>query len=685
MEIFSSNPSSFKMDRRSPQASKLKETVAKKLFDFLGNYSDDVLAEYIVVLVCNGKHQNQARDDLEAFLGDESGEFVAWLWDHLVKNVSLSKTPSGLSNLKEVSDTRGCDDDVERKQGATVSKDLQNDTSGTCDLRMSKDGKKFVPATFSHEPIYSDAVEVSEDFERWCPGVDAPLNEVNAEEVRAQIWTSEIPEERTHNSHNEAVKYGSSRERSSPGISAGGEQCPQYENQYNKIVISNYNGSSHPFLNSPKEEKVLSNLQSVVTENPESRPLSTTNGAGSRGFSRAMDTARPRGNVWDRLGKPCEDKNIMVGDKIYSHGIDIIKRRKMEQRGEGLDKQSLMVVVPDGKLNRKLMGEIAVLGGKVIPNTLNDAGNSGRKRQLGETGSGNSLISLPHYRDGLAQDKEVFQRLKGSSSDKYNNSQGLNNSDSRSSDCLISEVACKLVKSPNAAFNPGPSKISQGQMNREASVAATTQTPVTFSSSLLAKSDSRSHAESGHANHNPVKDEVFDVKLRLRQIEMEMSKLRSKQADMNNGSKLNGSLGSGAQNHFEDDIESRTIFVTNVHFAATKEALSSHFSKCGVVVKTILLTDTVTAQPKGDSFVVFASKESADKAITLNGTSFFSRTLKDHCHGSRPGCKWDFPIERLIQAYVKWLCEKQTFLLELQFLTSRWLSACNWGILSNPT
>ena len=33
------------------------------------------------MLVCNGKHQNQARNDLEAFLGDDSGKFVAWYLD----------------------------------------------------------------------------------------------------------------------------------------------------------------------------------------------------------------------------------------------------------------------------------------------------------------------------------------------------------------------------------------------------------------------------------------------------------------------------------------------------------------------------------------------------------------------------------------------------------------------------
>ncbi|KAF9605342.1 hypothetical protein IFM89_016107 [Coptis chinensis] len=33
--------------------------------------------EYIIVLICNGKDQNQARNDLEAFLGENSAEFAS--------------------------------------------------------------------------------------------------------------------------------------------------------------------------------------------------------------------------------------------------------------------------------------------------------------------------------------------------------------------------------------------------------------------------------------------------------------------------------------------------------------------------------------------------------------------------------------------------------------------------------
>ncbi|KAI8562807.1 hypothetical protein RHMOL_Rhmol03G0064000 [Rhododendron molle] len=64
-----------------------------------------------------------------------------------------------------------------------------------------------------------------------------------------------------------------------------------------------------------------------------------------------------------------------------------------------------------------------------------------------------------------------------------------------------------------------------------------------------------------------------------------------------------------------------------VHFAATKEALSLHFAKCGVVLSVVILTDILNGQPKGSAYITFANKESVDKAVALSGTSFFSRIV----------------------------------------------------------
>ncbi|KAH0457551.1 hypothetical protein IEQ34_012866 [Dendrobium chrysotoxum] len=77
-----------------------------------------------------------------------------------------------------------------------------------------------------------------------------------------------------------------------------------------------------------------------------------------------------------------------------------------------------------------------------------------------------------------------------------------------------------------------------------------------------------------------------------------------------------------------EDVDSRTIFVSNVHFAATKDTLSRHFNKFGEVLKVIIVTDPSTCQPIGSAYVEFLRKESAELALSLNGTSFMSRILK---------------------------------------------------------
>ncbi|GFZ00461.1 RNA binding (RRM/RBD/RNP motifs) family protein [Actinidia rufa] len=77
-----------------------------------------------------------------------------------------------------------------------------------------------------------------------------------------------------------------------------------------------------------------------------------------------------------------------------------------------------------------------------------------------------------------------------------------------------------------------------------------------------------------------------------------------------------------------EDADSRTIFVNNVHFAATKDSLSRHFNKFGDVLKVGIVTDAATGQPKGSAYVEFMRKDAAENALSLDGTSFMSRLLK---------------------------------------------------------
>jgi RNA recognition motif-containing protein len=77
-----------------------------------------------------------------------------------------------------------------------------------------------------------------------------------------------------------------------------------------------------------------------------------------------------------------------------------------------------------------------------------------------------------------------------------------------------------------------------------------------------------------------------------------------------------------------EDASSRTIFVANVHFGATKDSLSRHFNKFGEVLKAFIVTDPATGQPSGSAYIEFTRKEAAENALSLDGTSFMSRILK---------------------------------------------------------
>ncbi|AQK58287.1 RNA binding (RRM/RBD/RNP motifs) family protein [Zea mays] len=80
--------------------------------------------------------------------------------------------------------------------------------------------------------------------------------------------------------------------------------------------------------------------------------------------------------------------------------------------------------------------------------------------------------------------------------------------------------------------------------------------------------------------------------------------------------------------HPMEDADSRTLYVNNVHFAATKDSLSRHFNKFGAVLKVVIVTNAATGQPTGSAYVEFLHKESAERALSLNGTSFMTRILK---------------------------------------------------------
>ncbi|XP_030974664.1 uncharacterized protein LOC115994605 isoform X2 [Quercus lobata] len=452
---------SFKINRKSEAASVLKSSIASKLPDFLSDYSDEVLAEYITVLVCNGKHQYQARDDLEAFLGKKSADFVSWLWGLLFNRARQSDSQITITALSDPIHV------------ASVT---------------TKDPHAF-PSSFS--------LIVN------CESNPLPLPNRQLLQPKRGIKT---PSTSTHLKSSSPIPWPS-------------------ENPHPRHISA----------------------PNVTGTNLSAQPAAVV--------SHRID--RPRGSVWDRLGKPCDD--ISQGSRT----VDVSGVVFVKQQEQILNAKLSVVPVPNGDQSRTITGEVTRLGNNLsetrkLPDVVgtkcdpHSVSNIKRKRHFGEisTGLGADSVPVVDERNLDLQCKENTQDFKNSNLTK----------DSKTT-------------TPNMA------------------------------------------------------SEVLDVKQRLHQIEIEMSKLRSRRLAMEKDGKPNLLLNSRSSRLPEEDSE-RTVLVTNVHFAATKEGLSLYFAKCGEIANLVILIDEATAQPKGSAYITFSSKESVDKALELSGTTFLSRTIK---------------------------------------------------------
>ncbi|GLT85097.1 hypothetical protein SLE2022_032990 [Rubroshorea leprosula] len=549
--IMAAKPKSFKIHRKSSLASKLKSSISAQLLRFLGDYSDDVLAEYITVLVCNGKHQYQARDDLEAFLGERSGEFVSWLWEYLSRYAHQVNEGTRLFDSIDVTASKDCDNDEDKE-------DSRFDGLKKGDKFLTKDEKIHLLPSFAGYPVLCNDLESAEGFQH-LGGFSTPPPGANDKSL-PQTCRSEIlgKVSATGDIDNNSLTYNSSVKRS-PVISARQKQNLQHLEMIRKIVQSNNNAL-------PKTEVFLRDLQSLISEYPTSRQTCATKVSGS-GLSLtsvgavSLQNEKPRGSVWDRLGKPCED--ISASSRVTKLQDACVWKQE--------------VLAPHTPIFPLWNGEV----GLITPRQVSSLGN-------GSGGSNTIKSRMPN--PGASA---ICQQLTGS------NIRGKRRFEEISTCPAMDLVSSASEKNVNSQCKEASQDLKK---------------PNLITKNLITSPNLIS--------------EVLDVKQRLCQVEIEMLKVQAKQLKKENDGKATLSSNSGLMKHPNGDIDSRTVFVSNVHFAATKQALVSYFNKCGVVVNAVILTDKETCRPKGSAYVTFATKESVDKAIALSGSTFLLRTVK---------------------------------------------------------
>jgi cold-inducible RNA-binding protein len=72
----------------------------------------------------------------------------------------------------------------------------------------------------------------------------------------------------------------------------------------------------------------------------------------------------------------------------------------------------------------------------------------------------------------------------------------------------------------------------------------------------------------------------------------------------------------------------KNIFVGNLSFTATEDAVRSLFEAHGTVERVSIITDRDTGKPRGFAFVEMTNDSEADRAIAaLNGSDLDGRTL----------------------------------------------------------
>ena len=70
------------------------------------------------------------------------------------------------------------------------------------------------------------------------------------------------------------------------------------------------------------------------------------------------------------------------------------------------------------------------------------------------------------------------------------------------------------------------------------------------------------------------------------------------------------------------------LYVGNLPFTATDEAVQALFAKYGTVEKVSLISDRDTGRPRGFGFVEMSSADASRAMQALNGTDFEGRSLK---------------------------------------------------------
>ncbi|XP_022998411.1 uncharacterized protein LOC111493050 isoform X3 [Cucurbita maxima] len=535
----------FKVDFSGEGMEKLRERIKLKMKEFMGDYTDDTLVEYVLVLLRNGRRKEEAQNELNVFLADDSHSFVSWLWDHLASSMNLYVEPPPKSSADEVPRSKS---PVAEPDTGIGSHNLESD------LERGKSEKLS-----------------SRRRNREWKGIANEETRVTPRSEVSRVKHSSPEQVPSHRKRSRADDHqGAEREATFQVSIAAPRRLLQFAMRDAVATVKPSNGAKEPL--SKRLRSVVSTSNSDTTSHPRRlqsvakvpNPMATVIKAVSEA---AEDVIRVKSSsVFDRLGRQSRDADLKESSgQVAEYGVTPVEDHKYGDMNHTQDRPYSATYL-----------ESSNYSGKYTPiEAMFDA----------ETGLASDSTS--ESEDVTILGHKVFD-------DSWTAESGVRKGGN------LRTAPFRVVE------NVDDERMIKYKQKHQPSLVANSSRDI--GSELRGTRSAVKVTENGE----PVTI-VNQQKKPVAHLQKEFQKPSA------NGLAATRPL---------EDADARTIFVSNVHFAATKDSLSRHFNKFGEVVKVIIVTDATTGQPKGSAYVEFMRKEAAENALSLDGTSFLSRILK---------------------------------------------------------
>ncbi|KAK4755987.1 hypothetical protein SAY87_009744 [Trapa incisa] len=564
----------FKADFTGEGAAKLRETVKEKLKEFMGDYTDDTLVEYVIVLLRNGRSKDEARNELDVFLGDDSDSFISWLWDHLSTSLDLY-VQCKETDKDDVSEIKHSLDDQAGRISGNLDSGIEGGKSSNLSRRRhDREWKGLVRETTDHPPL------LSSEIERIHP--------------EKKIHGTANHGKRSASPHDQSQrKRGRSDDKHQ--LTEAGRQVIDAPRRLLQFAVRDAVGTSRP---DSTAESALKRLRSVVSTSNEELPsvdrpqriqsialLPNSMATVIKAVAEAAEDVRkvkPSRSVFDRLGRgedPEEPQHLkhreaIVAGELYGG----TNQFPVENRSTYFERQGQF----DGEMT--MMEQDSDLASVYV----SDYG------QYEQT-------DVEVQENAFGRDDENFPMMHHEVSNYDDDSMRFRRNEEQDEPPITRSIHCRMALPAKSVYT-----------GKSPHYLAPKQAPAPQNRKPLQQNVAAANA----SDLQLIQEKSFPVSAPNGNVQYTDPQRTTQQSP------------NGLSVRSTENADSWTIHVNNVHLAATKNSLSQHFSKFGEVLEVIINTDAASGQPIGSAMIEFARKESADNALSLDGTSFMSRILK---------------------------------------------------------